>query len=146
MRRVDQRRVGLEAPVRRYVRSCGYEMRRWPSGSPSSLCSTAPSAGPSDLMEDTGKGDDALAYSVEAIGDLEQVTPLGLSFSSNNGSLVTSPRPARGTASNTAAWRRPDASNRTRLTPCDHARGPGSPRVSISTFAGVRCISACVIA
>lgn len=87
MRLVDQGRVELEAPARRYLP----ELRLRDEQVAEQvtilhlLNHTAGWAG--DLMVDTGEGDDALTRYVEAMAGLEQLTSPGSLFSYNNASL-----------------------------------------------------------
>lgn len=84
---VEQGRVELDAPVRRYLpelRLRDEEAERTVTVL-QLLNHTAGWAG--DLNVDTGEGDDALARFVEAMADLEQVTTPGSAVSYNNASL-----------------------------------------------------------
>jgi dipeptidyl aminopeptidase/acylaminoacyl peptidase/CubicO group peptidase (beta-lactamase class C family) len=87
MRLVEQGRVDLSAPVRRYVP----ELRLRDEGAAARvsvlqlLNHTAGWAG--DHFLDTGDGDDALARYVESMAELEQVSPLGAFGSYNNASF-----------------------------------------------------------
>lgn len=87
MRLVEQERVDLDAPVRRYVPEL--ELKD-PSVAEKVtvlqlLNHTAGWEG--DLLEDTGNGDDALARYVEKMRGLEQTRPPGTGVSYNNASL-----------------------------------------------------------
>ncbi len=87
MRLVDQGRVDLDATVRTYLP----ELRLQDEDVAQRvtvlqlLNHTAGWSG--DVFENTGDGDDALARYVEAMADVEQVTPLGAEVSYNNASL-----------------------------------------------------------
>jgi len=87
MRLAEQGRVDLDAPVRTYVP----ELRLQDDDVAQRvtvlqlLNHTAGWEG--DLTVDMGDGDDALARYVERMADLNQVTPLGATFSYNNASL-----------------------------------------------------------
>lgn len=87
MQLVDQGRVELDAPVRRYVP----ELELLDSSVAESvtvlqlLNHTAGWSG--DLMTSTGDGDDALAKYVALMASIEQVAPLGAEVSYNNASL-----------------------------------------------------------
>ena len=87
LRLVEQGRVELEAPVRRYVPELRLKDEDTARGVTvlHLLNHTAGWAG--DALDDTGDGDDALARFVERMAELEQVTPLGKVVSYNNASL-----------------------------------------------------------
>jgi dipeptidyl aminopeptidase/acylaminoacyl peptidase/CubicO group peptidase (beta-lactamase class C family) len=92
MRLVEQGRVDLAAPVRRYVP----ELRLRDEDAAARvtvlqlLNHTAGWAG--DHFADTGAGDDALARYVETMAELEQVSPLGAFASYNNASVCLAGR------------------------------------------------------
>jgi CubicO group peptidase (beta-lactamase class C family) len=87
LRLVDQGRVELDAPVRRYVP----ELRLKDESVAERvtvlqlLNHTAGWAG--DHEKDTGTGDDALARYVASMAELDQISPLGAEVSYNNASL-----------------------------------------------------------
>lgn len=87
MRLVEQGRVDLDAPVRRYVPEFTVA-DEGVSEKASVLQLLNHTAGwDGDMFDDTGDGDDALAKYVAAMARLQQVTPLGRAVSYNNASL-----------------------------------------------------------
>ncbi len=87
MRLVEQGLVDLDAPVRTYLpelRLSDEDVARQVTVL-QLLNHTAGWSG--DVFDNTGDGDDALARYVEAMADVEQVTPLGSTVSYNNASL-----------------------------------------------------------
>ena len=87
LRLVEAGELDLDAPVRRYLPNLRLKDEAT-AGAVTVLQLLNHTAGwEGDLMEDTGPGDDALARYVDNMANLEQVTPLGESFSYNNASL-----------------------------------------------------------
>ena len=87
MRLVEQGKLDLDAPVRQYLPD--FRLKDEAAAEKVTVLQllnhTAGWEG--DLMEDTGPGDDALAKYVDLVAELEQVTPVGESFSYNNAAL-----------------------------------------------------------
>ncbi|WP_299951850.1 serine hydrolase [uncultured Modestobacter sp.] len=92
MRLVQDGRVDLHAPVRRYVP--GFRTKQPEVAEQVTVLQllnhTAGWDG--DFFADTGNGDDALARYVERMAELDQVTPLGATVSYNNASLALAGR------------------------------------------------------
>jgi CubicO group peptidase (beta-lactamase class C family) len=92
LRLVDRGDVDLDAPVRRYLPD--FRMKDEAAAAEVTVLNllnhTAGWEG--DLMENTGDGDDALAKYVARMADIEQVSPVGESFSYNNASLSVAGR------------------------------------------------------
>jgi len=87
MRLVDQGRVDLDAPVRRYVPELALKDPDV-AGQVTVLHLLNHTAGwAGDLLDNTGDGDDAIEKYVARMANLEQETPLGASVSYNNASL-----------------------------------------------------------
>ena len=87
MRLVDQGRVELEAPVRRYVPELVLKDEDVAERVTVLHLLNHTAGWEGDLMDDTGAGDDALERYVANMARLEQVTPLGATVSYNNASL-----------------------------------------------------------
>jgi CubicO group peptidase (beta-lactamase class C family) len=87
MRLVEQGKVELDAPVRRYVPELKLKDEQ-AAATVTVLNLLNHTAGwEGDLLDDTGDGEDALARYVERMATLEQSTPPGAAVSYNNASL-----------------------------------------------------------
>lgn len=92
MRLVEQGKIDLVDPVRRYVPELKLKDEDT-AQSVTILQLLNHSAGwQGDFFEDTGRGDDAIARYVEKMAGLEQVSPLGAQASYNNAALVLAGR------------------------------------------------------
>lgn len=92
MRLVEQGKVDLDAPVRRYVPE--FQLKDEATAERVTILQLLNhSAGwQGDFFEDTGRGDDAVARYVEKMAELEQVSPLGSHASYNNAAVVLAGR------------------------------------------------------
>ena len=87
MRLVEQGRIDLDAPVRRYVPELKLNDEQT-AATVTVLNLLNHTAGwEGDLLDDTGDGDDALARYVERMATLQQTRPPGVGVSYNNASL-----------------------------------------------------------
>src|SRR5579884_3833383 len=87
LRLVQDGRVELDAPVRRYVPELRLQDESVAERVTIKDLFTHTVGWQGDSLQDTGPGDDALAKFVEHMATLEQVTPLGGTVSYNNASL-----------------------------------------------------------
>ena len=87
MRLVEDGRVDLDAPVRTYVPELKLKDESVAEKVTVLHLLNHTAGWSGDLFTDTGEGDDALAKYVDAMAELEQITPLGESVSYNNASL-----------------------------------------------------------
>jgi CubicO group peptidase (beta-lactamase class C family) len=87
MRLVEQGRVELDAPVRRYVPELTLKDPQVAETVTVGHLLNHTAGWEGDLMDDTGSGDDALARYVQRMGELEQSRPPGVAVSYNNASL-----------------------------------------------------------
>jgi CubicO group peptidase (beta-lactamase class C family) len=87
MRLVDQGRVELDAPVRRYLPELKLKDEDVVRQVTVLQLLNHTAGWSGDVFDNTGDGDDALARYVELMADVEQVTPLGAEVSYNNASL-----------------------------------------------------------
>lgn len=92
MRLVEQGRVDLEAPVRRYVPELRTKQPDVGERVTVLQLLNHTAGWDGDFFADTGNGDDALATYVARMAELDQVTPLGQSVSYNNASLALAGR------------------------------------------------------
>jgi CubicO group peptidase (beta-lactamase class C family) len=84
MRLVEQKRLALDEPVRRYLRD--FSMRDPAVSERATMRHLLTHTGgwQGGFFPDTGNGDDALARYVRLLGDVPQLTPLGTVWSYNN--------------------------------------------------------------
>ena len=87
MRLVEQGLVDLDAPVRRYVPELQLKDADVAEQVTVLHLLNHTAGWEGDLLDDMGNGDDALAKYVVRMATIEQVTPLGATFSYNNASL-----------------------------------------------------------
>ena len=87
MRLVEEGKVELDAPVRKYVPDLKLKDEDTAERVTILQLFNHTAGWSGDLMTDTGDGDDALAKYVGLMADIEQVTPLGASVSYNNASV-----------------------------------------------------------
>lgn len=87
MRLIERGDVALDAPVRTYVPELELKEREVAEKVTVLQILNHTAGWSGDAHEDFGDGDDALARFVASMSSLEQVTPLGSSFSYNNASL-----------------------------------------------------------
>jgi CubicO group peptidase (beta-lactamase class C family) len=87
LRLVDQGRVDLAAPVRRYVPELRLRDESVAAAVTVLHLLNHTAGWDGDYHKDTGAGDDALARYVAGMADLDQVNPLGAEVSYNNASL-----------------------------------------------------------
>ncbi|HZD73360.1 MAG TPA: serine hydrolase domain-containing protein [Actinomycetota bacterium] len=87
LRLVEQGRVDLDAPVRRYVPELRLKDEAVARAVTVLQLLNHTAGWQGDLMDSTGDGDDALARYVEKMAELEQEFPLGASVAYNNASL-----------------------------------------------------------
>ncbi len=92
MRLVEQGKVELDAPVRRYVPELKLKDEETAERVTVLQLLNHSAGWQGDFFEDTGRGDDAVARYVEKMADLEQVTPLGTHASYNNAAVVLAGR------------------------------------------------------
>jgi CubicO group peptidase (beta-lactamase class C family) len=87
MRLVEQGKVDLDAPVRKYVPKLTLKDSEAAENVTVLQLFNHTAGWQGDAIKDTGDGDDALAVYVADMAQLEQVTPLGATVSYNNASL-----------------------------------------------------------
>lgn len=87
LRLVDDGKIELDAPVRRYVPELVLKDEDVAEKVTVQQLLNHTAGWDGDLLDNTGTGDDALAKLVERMATLEQVTPLGAVVSYNNASL-----------------------------------------------------------
>lgn len=92
MRLVEQGRVDLDAPVRRYVPEFSVSDEDVAARVTVLQLLNHTAGWDGDLFDDTGDGDDALEKYVTVMAGLQQVTPLGSSVSYNNAALCLAGR------------------------------------------------------
>jgi CubicO group peptidase (beta-lactamase class C family) len=92
MRLVDQGKVALDAPVRRYVPD--FRLRSADAGRRATVRHLLTHTGGwlGDYFEDSGRGDDALARMMRSVAKLKQLTPLGEVWSYNNAAFYIAGR------------------------------------------------------
>jgi CubicO group peptidase (beta-lactamase class C family) len=92
MRLVEQGKVDLDAPVRRYVPELRLKDEDVAQRVTVLHLLNHTAGWEGDMMDDTGDGDDAVAKYVALMVNLEQVTPLGAAVSYNNAALSVAGR------------------------------------------------------
>jgi CubicO group peptidase (beta-lactamase class C family) len=92
MRLVEQKRIDLNAPVRKYVPN--FSVKDPAASRDATVLDLLTHMGgwEGDFFEDTGEGADAVAKYVEKMKDVEQIAPLGKVWSYNNAGFIVAGR------------------------------------------------------
>jgi len=108
MRLVEEGRVDLNAPVRKYIPELKLKDEKVAREVTVLHLLNHTAGWQGDFFADTGQGDDALARFVERMSELEQEAPLGSAMSYNNASLSLAGRviesPAAPTRTQSRRW------------------------------------------